>query len=172
MPLPQRAVLGSEQQRRELLALLPHTGRRATLSASECTSCRRSSIPSCLRPMNRPAPRLPVPRLGVYGAVATQLPAWAAPAEVVLLDGTPAHHRPTASEATSEAQRLLTCTGVLVVVHSDREAREATRHVVSALVLGKPVLLCGYGERGHDLPGCLLHWRCPRRSCALHHAMS
>lgn len=160
MPLPQRAVLGSEQQRRELLALLPHTGRRATLSASGM-----HILPPLLDPIlfaaDEPTRAIAaaVPRLGVYGAVATQLPAWAAPAEVVLLDGTPAHLRPTASEATTEAtteaQRLLTCTGVLVLVHSDREAREAARHVVSALVLGKPVLLCGYGERGHDLPGVL-----------------
>ncbi len=155
MPLPQRAVLGSEQQRRELLALLPHTGRRATLSASGM-----HILPPLLDPLlfavDEPtrAAAAAVPRLGVYGAMATQLPAWAAPAEVVLLDGTPAH-RLTASEATTEAQRLLTCTGVLVLVHSDREAREAARHVVSALLLGKPVLLCGYGERGHDLPGVL-----------------
>jgi len=156
MPLPQRAVLGSEQQRRELLALLPHTGRRATLSASGM-----HILPPLLDPIlfaaDEPtrAAAATAPRLGVYGAMATQLAAWAAPAEVVLLDGTPAHHRPAASEATTEAQRLLTCSGVLVLVHSDREAREAARHVVSALLLGKPVLLCGYGERGRDLPGVL-----------------
>jgi len=156
LPLPQRAVLGSEQQRHELLALLPQTGRRTTLSDSGI-----HILPPLLDPIlfaaDEPtrAAAAAAPRLGVYGALATQLPAWAAPAEVVLLDGTPAHLRPTAHEATTEAQRLLTCTGVLVSVQNEREAREAARHVMSALVLGKPVLLCGYGERGRDLPAIL-----------------
>lgn len=156
MALPQRAVLGSEQQRQELLAVLGPARGRSGLALSRlhilpplfdaalfATSNDEAAMVGPATP-----PSASRPRLGVYGAVPAQLSTWAAPAEVVPLDGTPAGAGPQASEA----QRLSTCAGVLISVHDAPSAREAARHAQGALLLGRPVLLCGFGESGHELP--------------------
>jgi hypothetical protein len=151
----QRAVLGSEWQRAALLASLRNGGGHSPLAAS-----RMHVLPPLFDDAlfaadaaeAPPAARENVDRetaLGVYGAIPADLAAAAAPLKIVSLDGTPA----TGGHSLREVHRLQTCAGVLVLVHDDHEAREAARRIQVALILGKPVLLCGFGVRGDELPG-------------------
>jgi hypothetical protein len=153
----QRAVLGSEWQRAELLASLRHSGGRSPLAASRMhvlPPLFDDALFAAAAALTPPGARETVARetaasLGVYGAIPADLAAAAAPLKLVSLDGTPA----SGGHAVREVQQLQTCAGVLVIVHDDHEAREAARRIQVALILGKPVLLCGFGKSGDELPG-------------------
>lgn len=158
---PQRAVLGSQWQRDELLTLLRRGGGRSPLPAS-----RLHVLPALfddalfgpdltdhasVQPGNAPAHGEPPAgfQLGVFGALPAGLAEQAAPFVIVPLDGGPAHR----TQPTRGAAHLRACTGVLIVVHDSHEAQEAARHCQLALILGKPVLLCGFGKPGDEVPG-------------------
>lgn len=156
----QRAVVSSEQQRADLLQALtaePHPPRLSPTRIHVLPPLLDAAIfesASALAPTQaRPSAAATVATasglsLGVYGV--TPAVAGALPAEVqaVALDGAPV----TRSADASEALLLARCAGLLVVVHDAHDARDAVRRIAVALVLGKPVLLAGFGQTGCELP--------------------
>jgi hypothetical protein len=98
-----------------------------------------------------PSPSHDPPLIGVYGGQGQKLPTSAA-YRLLDLDTGPAALLTSADAAPSELARLRECDAVLLCSCGTAEAREAPRRCATALLLGKPVLVTGFGESGEALP--------------------
>ena len=171
-PAMQRAVVGSQQQRADLLAILGSSDD----AKSQLSPTRIHVLPPLLdaaifvaasQPTTNPKPPASAPgaapqgepaaveealRIGVYGAQPDALAALVPGLQGVSLDGASTGR----SVDADEARRLANCTGLLIVVHDAHDARDAARRICVALVLGKPVLIAGFGATGREVPAELV----------------
>jgi len=149
----QHAVVGSQQQLDDLLQVLGKDSQRPRLASARIhvlppllDAAIFDAQPATLNAQTTTARDSVV--LGVYGTAPEQLCAGSPGVQAVSLDGAPV----TRSADTSEAQRLAGCSGLVVVVQDAQDARDAARRIAVALVLGKPVLLVGFGSSGRVIP--------------------
>lgn len=165
-PVMQRAVVGSQQQRADLLAILGSDDAQPRLSAtgihvlpplldaaifvptSQPTPPPKPTAGQGEAPQSPPADVEQALRIGVYGAQPDALTALVPGLQVVSLDGASTGR----SADADEARRLADCAGLVVVVHDSHDARDAARRICVALVLGKPVLIAGFGATGCEVP--------------------
>lgn len=165
--LPSRAVVGSQKQRVDLLHrlkdshgrpllsphrvhLLPPLLDEAIFASSWFPSLTRSGKPA----MPVAAGGLPSPVNVADSAVRTIALFGTSPSPLPAIPGLTYAHvdgAPVSQSAdVSEAVRLSGCAGLLILVHDAADAREATRRILVALVLGRPVLLVGFADHSDD----------------------
>ncbi len=182
-PAMQRAVVGSQQQRADLLAILGSDDAQPRISptgihvlpplldaaifvpASQRTTQPKPTGGQSDAPQSPPAAVEQALRIGVYGAQPDALTALLPGLQVVSLDGASTGR----SADADEARRLADCAGLVVVVHDAHDARDAARRICVALVLGKPVLIAGFGATGCEVPAELVPLALP---AALLHAVT